>query len=161
MRPLTCMKHCLKAIFNQISPDVLQNLSKEQLISFIQDILHWATKVRNRILQASILMPMGVSIVSVSHLKVLIETVEKEIHGLVASDICPLDRQNFSSFQKITSDRVLKLLQTHVPDSDATVQYLTLSRDFVQAFTDTDLAPLRRVYLAWRALFFFVRGGSG
>lgn len=85
----------------------------------------------------------------------LIKNVKKEVHGLVFSDICPEDRQNFASFEKITSDRVLSALDKYVADSAATIMYLKHSRDFIRAFTDVELTPLDRVLMAWRTLYFF------
>lgn len=154
-RLLVSMKQSLHAICNQLSHDVLSNLNYEQYVSFIQDSLHLATKLRNRLLKISILLPMGLLQVSVAHLKILIKTIRKEIHGLVLSDICPEDRQNYASFEKISTNRVLTALTKYVPDSEATVKYLKLSSDFIRAFTEPDLTPLDRVLLSWRALFFF------
>lgn len=152
---VTCMKQSLNAMFNQESSDVVANLNREQSISFIQDIVHLATKLRNRLLKYSILLPMGSKLVSVSHLKMLINNVKKEIHGLVKSDICPDDRQNFDSFVKVSSDRILDALKMYVVDSEGTVTYLKISRDITEAFTKLDLSPLERVYKIWHALYFF------
>lgn len=106
-------------------------------------------------LKFSINLPMGSYQVSVTHLKILIKTVRKEVHGLVLSHICPEDRQNVSSFEKITSERVLSALVKYVPQSEATIKYLELSRDITNAFTDVDLSPLERVHLVWKSLYFF------
>lgn len=106
-RLLTSMKHSYIGMINQMSSDVLINLNREQQVSFIQDIIHVATKLRNRYQKHSILLPMGSKLVSVTYLKILIDSVAKEIHELVYTDICPEDRQHFSSFEKVTEDRVL------------------------------------------------------
>lgn len=68
-----------------LDTDVLKSLNYEQSISFLQDLIHVATKLRNRLLKISILLPMGISQVSVKHLKLLVNYVEKEVHGLVFS----------------------------------------------------------------------------
>lgn len=154
-RLLTSMKHAYNSMIGQLSSDVLSNLSREQLTSFIQDIYHVATKLRNRLQKPSILLPMGSKQVSVTHLKILISTIPKEIHGLVGTDICPEDRQNYASFEKITQDRVLKALELYIMDSEATVQYLRLSRNLTKAFTDENMEPMERVKLLWHALYFF------
>lgn len=153
-RLLTSMKHSLNAIFNQPSYDVLSNLSREQYISFIQDTTHIATKLRNRLLKLSILLPMGFKQVSVAHLKILINTTPKEVHGLVYSDICPVDRQNYDSYEKMTSDRVLNALEKNVLDSEGTVKYLKVCRQITQSFLDPELEPLERVYMLWHSLYF-------
>lgn len=154
-RLLSCMKFSTKAMMNQQSNDVLMNLSREQSISYVQDIIHFATKIRNRLLKFSIMLPMGDKQVSVTHLKILLQNASKEIHGLVATDINPYDRQNYASFQKITEDRALKALEVYVPDSEATIIYLKLSRSVVQAYNDVNLSPLDRVYNIFHALYFF------
>lgn len=154
-RLLTCMKHSLNAMIDQLSSDVINNLSREQSISFIQDPIHLATKLRNRLQKPSILLPMGTKQVSVSHLKILINSVKKEIHGLFETDICPEDKQNFGSFEKVTQDRVLNALKSYVMDSEGTIQYLRLSKNLTCAFTDVSLNPLERVHMLWHALYFF------
>lgn len=148
------MKHSLNALINQSSDDILENLTREQSISMIQDVIHLGTKLRNRLLKFSIILPMGFYQTSISHLKVLINTVEKSLHGLVYSDIAPEDKQNFHSYEKITSDRVLNALEKYVPDSEATVKYLRVCRDITRAFTEADLHPLERVYMIWNSLYF-------
>lgn len=53
------------------------------LESYTQDTIHTVLKLRNRLLKASILMPMGYKQVTVTHLKLLINNTSKDIHGLV------------------------------------------------------------------------------
>lgn len=130
------------------------NLNREQSITFVQDSVHIATKLRNRLLKLSILLPMCCKQVSVSHLKILIKKIGKDVHGLVISDIAPDDKQNFKSVEKITSDRVLFALQKYVPDSEATIKYLKLCREITQAFIDTNLKPLERISMIWNSLYF-------
>lgn len=146
-RLLNCMKCSLNSLCNQLEPDILSNLNREQYISFIQDPVHLMTKLRNRLLKHSILLPMGSKTVSISHLKILINAVRKEIHGLTPSDICPNDRQNFASAIKITQDRVLNALKEHVHDSEGTIAYLKICRDISDAFIDSKLSPIDRVFM--------------
>lgn len=148
------MKQFLNGLFNQQSHDVLFNLSREQLISFIQDIIHLGTKMRNRMLKYSILLPMGNKQVSIAHLKILLNEVGKEVHGLVWSDLSTDDRQNFGSLQKVMDSRVLKALEKYVPDSEATVKYIELCKDITQSFLDVSLSPLERISMIWRSLYF-------
>lgn len=149
------MKRSLNAMFDQASFDVINNLCREQNISYIQDTIHLATKLRNRLLKPSIILPMGSKQVSVSHLKILINSVKKEIHGLVKSDLSMDDRQNFDTFTKITSNSVLDALQFHIPDSEATTTYLKISRAIIDAFMQSNLTPLDRVHKIWYGLYFF------
>lgn len=120
----------------------------------IQDTIHIASKLRNRLLKVEFEMMFGTSKVCLEHLKKLIRNSPKEIHGLTMSDVCPDDRQNFSSFEKIVSSRVLYALEVYVPESSATVKYLKLSRDVTTSFMETDLKPADRLHRIWRAVFF-------
>lgn len=127
--------------------------NSESDINVVQDSIHIATKFRNRILNVNDL-PMGTHKVSVEHLKKLLN-VDKAIHGLNRTDVSPDDRQNFDSFEKITSKRTLDALKTHVSDSAATVKYLQLCSDVVTSYRDLNLKPLERIELIWRAVYFF------
>lgn len=139
---------------NSPNIDVLLDVNSEQNTSVIQDPIHIATKLRNRMLKASIVMPMGKKQVSISHIKILIHNVPKDTHGLVASDIIPEDRQNYGSFVKMTAPRVLSALESHVIDSEATVMYLRICIQITSAFTEIDLSPLDRIHLIWHSLYF-------
>lgn len=88
---------------------------------FVQDTIHIATKLRNRLLKPSILLPFGNKLISVSHLKILINIVSKDKHLLSLSDIEPKDKMNFESANKISQEYVQKLLLNHIPDSEGTV----------------------------------------
>lgn len=154
IRCLTNMKHTLTCIINSENVDVLLDIKDEQCLSVIQDPTHLAGKMRNRTQIPSVAMPMGQKQVSVGHLKMLIDSVSKDIHGLVRSDILPDDKQNFRSFEKITESRVLNALNQYVPDSEATIIYLKLSSQMSSAFMDPHLKPLERILKLWHAVYF-------
>lgn len=124
-----------------------------EIICFLQDIIHIATKLRNRLLSIIGYILFGNKIVSVSHLKMLIDLVAKSVHGLVYSDICPDDRQNFASLQKIMDPNVRAALAKHVIDSEGTIEYLRICQEITSSLCD-DLPPLDRIYLIWRSAFF-------
>lgn len=73
---------------------------------------------------------------------------------MTRTDINPDDRQTFKSAEKIMQPCVLAALEKHVIDSEATVQYISLIRDFLQPFTDPTMDNSQRIYVYWRALFF-------
>lgn len=79
----------------------------------------------------------------------------KLIHGLTISDIDPKDRQNYSSYEKITSIRVRNALSEHFVGSEATVKYLEKCDQITSSFMQDDLMPLDRVYRIFNAVFFF------
>lgn len=121
----------------------------------VQDPTHIGTKLRNKLLQPSVLLPMGNRQVSISHLKILIDKFPKSHHGLVLNDICPDDRQNFESINKVMSPHVTQYLKDNVPESEATALYLTLCRHVTSAFMDPKISPLDRVYRIWFAILYF------
>lgn len=153
-RCLTSMKHSLKSLIDSENPDVLQDIKNEQYLSVVQDPTHHGGKMRNRKLKPSIVMPMGRKQVSVGHLKILIDSVSKDVHGLVRSDILPDDKQNFRSFEKISEPRVLNALKQHVLDSEATIMYLQISRQMTSAYMEPNISPLERIFRMWHALYF-------
>lgn len=148
------MKQTMESMFSTENLDVLLNINNEQDLSVVQDPTHLGGKMRNRTLKPSIYMPMGQKQVSVGHLKILIDTVSKDIHGLVRSDVLPEDKQNFRSFEKVTDTRVLNALNKYVADSEATVMYLKISRQMTSAFMVPDLNPQERISRIWHALYF-------
>jgi hypothetical protein len=66
---------------------------------------------------------IGDQCASIAHLLELIENQSKIDHGLVMSDICVKDKQNYISCEKISSDAVLLGLK-RVPASMATQVYI-------------------------------------
>lgn len=127
--------------------------SNNKSIEAVQDSTHIGTKLRNRILKASIYLPFGEFIISKSHLIYLIENVSKDKHALTESDVNPKDRQNFRSFQKISSEIVCDALKKYVPDSEGTVMYLTLCRKVTSSYMDPSLEPLERIKQIWYSVF--------
>lgn len=123
-------------------------------IYYFQDTIHIGTKLRNRLLNSSIVLYMGSKIVSTVHIKKLLKTVAKEVHGLVLSDICPDDRQNFESLEKLMDDRVLNAMKAQVADCEGTVMYLTLCKLITSSFLATNLMPIERIYRIWYSVFF-------
>lgn len=123
-------------------------------ICFLQDIVHIGTKLRNRLLKPSILLRIGSKIASVSHLKILLNLVSKDVHGLVYSDICPDDRQNYDSLKKIMQSNVREALHEHIFDSEATVEYIRICSEITSSLYEGDLSPIERIIRIWRATFF-------
>lgn len=136
----------------------MEQLSEEKCI---QDTTHIGAKLRNRILKSSIVLPLGNKQIHQSHLKMLIKMVPKIVHGLTIGDVNPKDRQNFSSYEKMTSERVRKALSEHVADSEGTVAYLEKCHQITSCFLQYDLEPLERIYRIYNAVFFFEYGGPG
>lgn len=120
----------------------------------LQDTVHIGTKLRNRLLAPSIHLPLGSSIVTISHLKLLINRYPKEEHGLVLYDICPEDRQNFGSLQKIMQERVLGCLTKNIMGSAGTVRYLRVCAAITSSLIEESLKPEERIYKMCYSQFF-------
>lgn len=127
--------------------DILKNLH------FVQDTVHAALKLRNRTLTSGIVLPFGNRLVSVAHLKMLINGVSKDEHGLVLKDICPDDKQNYRALQKIMHPNVSTALAKHVINSEATVMYIRICSDVTSSFCEVELSPLERIYRIFHAAF--------
>lgn len=139
-------------LLNPLLEDEFNSIGPHSLV-YIQDPTHVGTKMRNRLLKASICLPFGNKTVSLTHLKILLANVPKDIHGLVQSDISPDDRQNFKSLEKIMEDRVLNSLKKYVIGSEATIVYLKICKKVTSSSLDTKLNPIERIYNIWNAVF--------
>lgn len=126
----------------------------DSIICYFQDIVHIGTKLRNRLLKLTTTLLIGNKIASVAYLKILINSVPKSIHGLVYTDICPQDRQNYSSLVKIMQPNVRAALSDFVMDSEGIIEYIRICDEITSSLYDENLSPLERVYRIWRSTFF-------
>lgn len=155
-RLLSTMKHFTKfCISGRSEDDVLFSDDYQPEFICIQDTIHIGTKGRNRLGKPSVLIVMGNKVASVSHVKILINEVEKDIHGICMKDLCPDDKQNFKSLEKIMDPKVLKVLSENVIESEATVMYYKLFSEVTSSFIAINLSPLERIYKIWHATYFF------
>lgn len=153
-RLLSAMK--LKTKFDLVPRlDLIGRCVRETIC--VQDTIHIGTKLRNRILNASILLCIGNRVVSTAHIQFLLNTVEKAVHALVQTDLYPEDRQNFKSLEKLMEERVLNALEQYVVDSEATKTYFMLCKLITSAYLDMNLKPIERIYKIWYAVY-FIRG---
>ena len=120
----------------------------------IQDMVHIATKLRNLLLRDNLLC-IGDYLVSPNHIRFLLDEVSKDQHELDEGDIDSKDRMNFRSMEKIYSEKVTQLLKEKVPDSDGTRVFLEMARLVTDAFLDRSLMPDQRIYMIWKAVFFY------
>lgn len=137
--------------------DILNNINEqtfEQSPNFVQDTIHILTKLRNRLVNPSIVLKIGSKIATPLHLKVLVDNVAKDIHALVSSDIYSYDRQNYKSVQKIMENRVLEALKNNVAESEATIIYLELCKHIEKSYIQDNIPAIDRVYSIWYCVFF-------
>lgn len=155
VRLLNTMKHFTRFCNqNKTEEEILFSPISTQELICTQDTIHIATKNRKCLLKPSNFLAMGNKIASVSHLKILVGTVPKDVHGIVMKDICPDDRQNFKSMEKVMAPNVLNAISQHINDSSGTVMYLKLCSEVVTSFNEFDINPLERVYRIWHATYF-------
>lgn len=120
---------------------------------FIQDMIHILTKLRNRMLRASAIVPLGNGVVCKSFLKYLLENVSKDKHCITSTDIDPKDRQNSESAAKICSTRTQNCLTQYVPGSKSTVLYLKMMNAVTDSMLNVDMDIRDRVSNMWYGLF--------
>lgn len=123
----------------------------------IQDIIHIATKLRNRLLSTMRnpkMLPFAPNQhIKCSDLEQIIKRFTKDQHCLTATVLNPIDRQNFKSVLRICDALVTSLLSSNVKGSEGTVKFLQITRDIIDAYTDVSLKPLERIEKMWNALF--------
>ena len=121
-------------------------------ISCVQDTVHIAVKLKARLLQPSIVLPLGSYLAGSHHLHFIQNTFGKDQHGLREKDTNHKDRQNFDAAMHVTSESVLELL-SQVPDARGTRAYLEVMRAVIDSYLDKSLDALSRLEKAWFAVF--------
>ncbi|KAK3926556.1 Inulosucrase [Frankliniella fusca] len=120
-----------------------------------QDFVHLLVKLKSRLLKPSIIIPFGGSILaSKGHLKELITKAGKDVHELTNCYLNSKDKMNFRSAEKLCSPKVTKALEESVPHSQGTILYLQMMREVFLSCADPGLAPLARIELIWKWVFF-------
>ncbi|CAM4969014.1 unnamed protein product [Rotaria socialis] len=127
-------------------------MSGQQILLFMQDPIHVATKFRNRLLSEIASMKMGDYHVSIEHLINLIESKNKIEHNLIKSDICPKDRQNYASCRRISSELILQLLNK-MEDCKGTYIYLSLLRSIIAGLIEKSTTIQERLYHVCSVVF--------
>lgn len=130
-----------------LSFDVLPNMC------FIQDTIHSGLKLKNRVLKPGIILPFGDKLVSVAHLKMLINDVPKDEHSLVLKDIGTDDKQNFRALQKLMNPNVSSALAKHVINSEATIMYIKICKNVTSSFCEIELTPLDRIHKMFHSAY--------
>lgn len=124
---------------------------------YIQDTPHIGTKMRNLMLQTNrnpIRLPFGNKQIQMKHLQTLVDKFDKTEHFLTKTTLNPTDRQNYDSVLRICSQSVIKMLKTHIKqDSEATVLFLEIMSNSIEAFMSEKLLPLERIGKIWFAVF--------
>ena len=126
---------------------------KPTSVSYVQDTVHIAVKMKCRLIKPSIILPLGNYVAGVHHLRMVQVKFGKDMHGLRQKDINHKDKQNYEAVLRMTSESVFILLN-QIPDAKGTVAYLQVLRCIIDSFLDKSLQPLARIEIIWFALFF-------
>lgn len=70
------------------------------MISYVQDVVHIAVRMKSRLIKPSIILPLGNYAAGVHHLSMVQGSFGKDLHGLCERDI---DKQNYEAILRITS----------------------------------------------------------
>lgn len=73
------------------------------------------------------------------------QNYSKGQHQLTPTILNPVDKQSFNSVLRICDANVIRLLKDNINDSEATVAFLEILRDIIDAYLQTDISPLERV----------------
>ena len=96
---------------------------------------------------------MGQFSISIKHLYDVINTTNKLNHCLSKSDLNVKAKQNFTSRQHISNDKVLNLL--HMNDKwKGTYNYMLILNFLIMSYTQTKISLLDRIFYAWIAIFY-------
>ena len=120
-------------------------------ITYVQDTIHIAVKLKTRLLRHSLVLPIGNYIVAVQHLQLLYANFQKEQHGLRQRDLDSKDKQNF--------DAVINIIRASpyldkIPDALGTKLYIEVIQNIIDSYLDKTLDPLQRIEKIWYSLFF-------
>ena len=128
-------------------------LNSTQIFILMQDGIQLCSKIRNRLLSKNVKLKVGSYDVSIKHLFELIDTTNKIDHNLCKSDLNIRDKQNFSSCQRISDDKVLNLLLVN-DEYKATYIYLLILNLLIITYTEYTILLSDRIYYAWIVVFF-------
>ncbi|CAF4007225.1 unnamed protein product [Adineta steineri] len=127
-------------------------MEEKQILSFMQDGVHIATKFRNRLLSKTAKMKIGSYSVDIQDVFDLIELESKVEHNLIKCDVDPKDRQNFTSCLRISSENVLNLLKKN-EKATGTYVYLSLLRLIIIGFIERSTTIQERLLHVWTVVF--------
>ena len=122
------------------------------VVSYVQDVVHIAVKMKARLLNPSVKLKMGPNFEAVAyHLQQLYIKFGKEQHFLREKDLNQKDRQNFDAVQHIMN--ACHLLQ-QIPGSLGTKCYVEIIKNVVDSYLDKSLDTVSRLEKIWYATFF-------
>ncbi|CAF1446682.1 unnamed protein product [Rotaria magnacalcarata] len=127
-------------------------MEEQEILFFMQDGIHIATKFRNRLLSETAHMKIGSYSIDIQDVFDLIDFESKIEHNLIKCDIDPKDRQNFASCLRISSKDVLNLLEKN-EKATGTYVYLSLLRSIIAGFIERSTTVEERLFHVWTVIF--------
>lgn len=121
---------------------------------YIQDSVHTGNKMKLRLLNESLIFPMGNYFASSGDIVALHRKLGKDKHRLNNSDVTPKDKMNFKATMRLCDPIIWLLLEEHVPNSKGTQMYLKMIYYVTHSYLSLDLNLLQRVYLIWYPNYF-------
>ena len=120
-------------------------------ISYVQDIVHLAVKLKSRLFKPSIVLPMGLYVATGQHIHMIRKAFGKDQHGLRERDVNHKDKQNYEAISRIIG---ASHLLDEIPDATATRCYIEVIQSIVDSYLDKSLDPVSRIEKMWYATFF-------
>lgn len=124
---------------------------ESKTISYVQDIVHVAVKLKSCLLKPHIVLPMEDYTATGDHLYALKTSFQKDVHGLRLKDINHKDKQNFQAVLNITS---AGHLLSKILKANGTKCYVELIKFVMDSYLNNDLDPLSRIEKIWYVVFF-------
>lgn len=116
-----------------------------------QDYCHIGTKMRVRLLKPWLPLIIGKFNATLTHLKFLLDNINKSEHLLNHEDINLNDKMNYDAVRKIVAAK--NSLQKYVAGSEGTQFYLELINLIIQAFENREIDPSQRIFNCWYVNF--------
>lgn len=129
---------------------------RENFPFYVQDKIHILTKLRNIFLKTATeptKLQFGDYYIKKEHIQQIVDEIPKDQHEITQSALDAKDRQNFDSVLRICNLKVFSLLKEYVKNSDGTIKFLNIWKDFMDAYMNYSLSPLERVSKLWYSMF--------
>ena len=124
---------------------------KPKIVSYVQDTVHLAVKLKSRLLNPKVILKMGpVFEASAYHIEMLRGRYGKDQHFLREKDVNHKDRQNYDAVLHIIN---AAHLLAKIDGAGATKCYIELIQNIIDSYLDKSLDPLVRVEKMWYSTF--------
>ena len=109
-----------------------------------------AVKLKSRLIQPTIVLPMGNYVAGIHHIRLIYNNFGKDEHGLKEGVFNHRHKQNYDAVLHLISKSMFILL-SQISDARATGVYLEITQCMIYSYLDKELDSFGR---AWHAVFF-------